>query len=29
MNMIDPRIHQVLDGELAPGALSAELRRSV
>src|SRR5207237_10151729 len=29
MNAIDPRIHQVLDGELAPGALSTELRRSV
>jgi Glycogen recognition site of AMP-activated protein kinase len=29
MNAIDPRIHQVLDGELAPAALSAELRQSV
>ena len=29
MNAIDPRIHQALDGELPPEALSAELRRVV
>ena len=29
MNAIDLRIHQALDGELAPAALSAELRRAV
>ena len=29
MNAIDPRIHQALDGELAPAALSAEARRAV
>lgn len=29
MNAIDPRIHQALDGELAPAALSAELHRAV
>src|SRR5260370_30372770 len=29
MNAIDPRIHQALDGELAPEALPPELRRAV
>jgi AMP-activated protein kinase-like protein len=29
MNLIDPRIHQVLDGELAAEALPAELRSAV
>jgi hypothetical protein len=29
MNVIDPRIHQVLDGELASETLPAELRRAV
>src|SRR2546430_17217253 len=29
MNAIDPRVHQALDGELSPEALSAELRRVV
>jgi hypothetical protein len=29
MNAIDPRIHQALDGELAPAALSAEARRAM
>jgi hypothetical protein len=29
MNMIDPRIHQVLDGEFASETLPAELRRAV
>jgi len=29
MNAIDPRVHQALDGELAPAALSAELSRVV
>jgi AMP-activated protein kinase-like protein len=29
MNDIDPRIHQALDGELAPEALPAELHRTV
>ena len=29
MNMIDPRIHQALDGELSPDTLPAELRRAV
>ena len=29
MNVIDPRIHQALDGELAAEAVPAELRRSV
>ena len=26
MNTIDPRIHQLLDGELSPDALPPELR---
>src|SRR5947208_9308971 len=29
MNVIDPRIHQALDGELASEAVPAELRRAV
>jgi hypothetical protein len=29
MNMIDPRIHQALDGELSPDTLPPELRRVV
>ena len=29
MNAIDPRVHQALDGELSPEALSPELRRVV
>ncbi|HLB82674.1 MAG TPA: isoamylase early set domain-containing protein [Gemmatimonadales bacterium] len=29
MNAIDPRIHQALDGELAPATLSGELRQAV
>ena len=29
MNVIDPRIHQALDGELASEAVPVELRRAV